>query len=73
MPKLPSFTPKKLLVRFKKMGFIQDHTTGSHVILFHPRTGRRAVVPMHISDIKKGTLLAILRESQISRDELLSA
>jgi len=36
------------------------------VILYHPKDKRRAVIPLHLKDIKKGTLLAILRESGIS-------
>lgn len=73
MPKLPSFTPKQLIKRLKNLGFVQDHTTGSHIIFYHPKTGNRAVVPYHLRDIPKGTLLSLIREARISRDELLHA
>lgn len=73
MPKLPSMTPKRLLKKLQAMGFEKDHITGSHIILYHPQTKRRAVVPHHLADIPKGTLSSILREASISRDELLSA
>jgi len=33
---------------------------------------RRAVVPYHLGDLPPGTLHAILKEANISRDELLS-
>jgi len=71
MPKLPPLTPKKLLVKLKKIGFVIDHTTGSHIILYNLKTKRRAVVPQHLSDIPKGTLLSILREAGITREEIL--
>jgi len=71
MPKLPSITPKKVIKKLKNLGFIQDHITGSHVIMYHPKTQKRAVVPYHLKDIRKGTLLSILKESNISRQEFL--
>jgi len=71
MPKLPAFTPKKLIQRLKKLGFEIDHTTGSHVVMYHHASKRRAIVPYHLKDIKKGTLSSLLREADINRDELL--
>jgi predicted RNA binding protein YcfA (HicA-like mRNA interferase family) len=73
MPKLPQFTSKQLIKRLKNLGFLEDHTSGSHIILYHPQTGNRAVVPFHLKDIPKGTLLSLLREARISRDEILHA
>jgi predicted RNA binding protein YcfA (HicA-like mRNA interferase family) len=71
MPKLPPMTPKKLLKKLHVLGFEIDHTTGSHSILYHPQTKRRAVVPNHLKDIPKGTVSSILREAGITREELL--
>jgi mRNA interferase HicA len=73
MPKLPVAKSKEVISKLKNLGFVQDHITGSHVILYHPITKRRAVVPFHQKDIKKGTLSSILRESQISKEEFLKA
>ncbi|MBI5621088.1 type II toxin-antitoxin system HicA family toxin [Candidatus Gottesmanbacteria bacterium] len=73
MPKLPSFTPRQIIERLKNLGFIEDHTTGSHITFYHPKTGNRAVVPFHLKDIPKGTLLSLIGEARISRDELLHA
>lgn len=71
MSKLPSLTPKQILQRFKKLGFAEDHRTGGHIILYNPETKKRAVIPYHLKDVPKGTLVAILRESGISRKEFL--
>jgi predicted RNA binding protein YcfA (HicA-like mRNA interferase family) len=71
MPKLPVLKPKEVIKRFEKLGFIIDRQSGSHVILYRQKDKRRAVIPLHLKDIKKGTLLAILRESGISRDDFL--
>ena len=71
MPKLPSLTPKKVIKKLKKLGFVQDHISGSHIVMYHPQTKRRAVIPCHLKDIPKGTLLSLLREANISRQEFL--
>jgi len=68
MPKLPVLKPKELIKRFDKLGFVKDHQTGSHYLVDDKK---RAVVPYHIKELPKGTLMAILRESGISREEIL--
>lgn len=71
MSKLPIFTPRQVIARYKKLGFAEDHKTGSHLIMYHPVTKKRAVIPYHLRDLPKGTLAAILRESGVSRKEFL--
>lgn len=73
MPKLPSLKPRKIVQKLEKLGFIKHHQVGSHLTMKHAKTNKRAVVPMHLRDIPKGTLLSILREADIERDEFLKA
>lgn len=73
MPKLPAISPKDVIKKLKKLGFVKDHQTGSHIVFYHQETDRRTVVPYHLGDIKKGTLSALLREAGIDRDEFLAA
>ncbi|RLI76891.1 hypothetical protein DRP07_12705 [Archaeoglobales archaeon] len=56
----------------KKKGFVLDRVKGSHHIYYHPETRRRVVVPLHKKDLPKGTLLEILKQAGISKDELKS-
>ena len=65
MPKLSSFTPKKLIALLEEYGFVRDHITGSHYIMYHQAKSTRVVVPYHTKDIPKGTLLAIIKASGI--------
>ena len=51
-------------------GFIVDHTSGSHVVYYHPETTRRVVVPFHRRDIPRGTLLAILKQAALNKGDL---
>jgi predicted RNA binding protein YcfA (HicA-like mRNA interferase family) len=70
MPKLPSLTPKKVIKILEARGFVLDRVRGSHHIYYHPETKQRAVVPVHKDDLPIGTLLSILRQAGIERDEL---
>lgn len=72
MPKLPSLTPQKIIKVLEKKGFILDRTKGSHHIYYHPETKRKVIVPLHKKDLPKGTLLEILRQAGISKEELIN-
>ena len=69
MPKLPVVATKKLVKALEKIGFYQDRSRGSHLVMIN-RDGRRTIIPMHGGDIPSGTLLAILKDLNISKEEL---
>jgi len=69
MPKLPSLSSKKLIEVLKSFGFKLDHSTGSHFIFYNPKTKKRAVVPYHLKDLPKGTIMSILKEAGITKKE----
>jgi predicted RNA binding protein YcfA (HicA-like mRNA interferase family) len=71
MPKLPSVKPRELIKIFEKKGYIVDRQKGSHVILFHPASKRRLTIPMHMKDVPNGTLLAIVKQSGLTKDEFV--
>ncbi len=71
MPKLPSYKPRDVVKKLIKLGFVKHHQVGSHLTMKHPLTKKRAVVPMHLKDIKKGTLLSLLHESGVGREEFM--
>lgn len=70
MPKLPILTAKDLLAILYKKGFQVDHATGSHFILRNPANLRRVTVPFHRKDLPRGTVMAILRQAGLSKDDL---
>ena len=70
MPKIPVLTSQKVIRILKRHGFILDRVKGSHHIYFHPETRKRAVVPVHKKDLPRGTLLEILKQAGIERDDL---
>ena len=70
MGKLPALKPKDVVKTLKKFGFEIKRQTGSHARLIHP-DGRATTVALHRRDLPKGTLRAILRQSEISLEEFL--
>lgn len=71
MPKLPSLNPREVVKKLKKLGFVRHHQVGSHLTMKRQETKRRAVIPLHLKDIKKGTLVSLLREAGIEKDDFL--
>jgi predicted RNA binding protein YcfA (HicA-like mRNA interferase family) len=73
MTDLPSVNAARLLRALQRAGFFVHHTTGSHYVLKHPdRPAVRIVVPFHGSaDVKRGILRAILRQADLSADDLI--
>ena len=71
MSKIPSLKPRELIRKFEKIGYIIDRQKGSHIILYNSNDGRRLTIPLHIRDIPKGTLLSIIKQSGLNKEEFL--
>ena len=70
MSTLPALTGRQLIRALRKIGFEVFRTKGSHHFLRHP-DGRCTVVPVHRGEtIGRGLLAQILRDCEITRDEL---
>jgi len=70
MSTFPSITGLRLIRTLKKQGFEQIRSRGSHRFLRHS-DGRCTVVPVHKGEaIGRGLLAQILRNCEMSREEL---
>lgn len=70
MNKLPVVSGQDVIRALKKVGYVADHQTGSHIILRqrqHPH--RRLTVPDH-TELAKGTLRSIIRQAGLTVEEL---
>jgi predicted RNA binding protein YcfA (HicA-like mRNA interferase family) len=64
-------SPKYLIKLLEAHGFIFKRAKGSHQVYYKPITNTTVIVPIHGGkDIKKGTLLAILKQAGIDKNEL---
>jgi predicted RNA binding protein YcfA (HicA-like mRNA interferase family) len=71
MSRVPSVKPRELVNALKRRGFEEHHQKGSHLYLRHPETRHSVSVPIHSSDLPRGTLFAILKQAGLTADELL--
>ena len=71
MPHLPILRARELIDALQKSGFIIVRQKGSHIRLRHP-DGRVVTVPVHSGqDIGRGLLRKILRDADLSIEDLL--
>jgi predicted RNA binding protein YcfA (HicA-like mRNA interferase family) len=72
MSKLPSLTARKVVRALTRAGFVEDRQRGSHLIMIHPETKPRTVVPVHPGrTIKESLLRAIVRDANLSVDQFI--
>lgn len=70
MTSFPSVTGKELLLALKKAGFSLVRVKGSHHFMQHA-DGRSTVVPVHAGEtIGPGLISKILRDCELSREQL---
>jgi predicted RNA binding protein YcfA (HicA-like mRNA interferase family) len=68
--KLPRLTAKELIRVLERKGWELDRSRGSHHIYVHPATRRTLTVPVVRRVMSIGTLSRLLKDADISRDEL---
>lgn len=69
MIKLAEVKPKNLARALVKLGFSSHPGKGSHIIFFK-NDGKQTSLPMHPKPIGKGLLAKILKQLNISREEI---
>ncbi len=72
MQKLPRISGKEVIKIFAKKGFTPARQKGNHIILTRQTTtGKESVVVPNHQEIDKGTLLEIIRQSGMTKEEFL--
>lgn len=72
MARLPRLSGKEVIKALEKDGFVSVRQRGSHVFMTKKTSEGKmmTVVPMH-KEIDTGTLLEIIRQSKLTRDQFL--
>ena len=72
MPRLPVLSGHKVIKALSKAGWEHKRTRGSHAVLAKIIDGNKValVVPLH-KEIDKGTLIEIIRQARLKREEFL--
>ena len=75
MPKLPSLSSRQIIHALRRAGFVEapDRGKGSHRAFYRvDAAGRvRLVIVPQGKDVPRGTLMAILEQAGLGRDEFL--
>ena len=71
MSQLPRLSGRELVKVLCKVGFVVKRQQGSHIVLRRENPWAQSVVPDH-KELDRGTLRAILRQTRITVQELLS-
>jgi predicted RNA binding protein YcfA (HicA-like mRNA interferase family) len=71
--RLPALTAKQVIRALERAGFFIERSSGSHHLLVHRDDPRRRVTVAYdgSKDVPRGTLSNILRQAQLTVDELL--
>jgi predicted RNA binding protein YcfA (HicA-like mRNA interferase family) len=70
MPPVPSLPGERVVRALERAGFVLARVSGSHHVMRHPG-GRGTTVPVHHGrDLAKGTLRAILADTDLAVEEL---
>lgn len=70
MTKLPQVKPKEIIKALERLGFVRTRTTGSHIRL-KDSNGNFVTIAFHNRTLAKGILKSILRQADITAEELL--
>ncbi len=62
------FTPREVIAKLKRAGFVEVRQTGSHLFLRHS-DGRLTFVAMHRGDIPQGTMRKILKQANLTEEQ----
>ena len=67
--RLPAITSRQMVRALQRAGFDVWHQTGSHLVLRHPGTNRKVTVPVHNRDLRRGLMMAIVRQAGLTPSE----
>lgn len=71
MSKLPALTSQDVIRMVTKKGYILERVKGSHYLYYNPKSNKRVTIPFHKKDLPKGTLIEILKQVGITREEII--
>jgi predicted RNA binding protein YcfA (HicA-like mRNA interferase family) len=71
--RLPALKAKEVIRALERGGFVVSRTSGSHCRLIHSNDpARNVTVPVHNSDLKRGTLRSIIAQAGLTVSEFIA-
>ena len=70
--RLPTLTARQVIRALERAGFVVSRTSGSHCRLINPgNPTRKVTVPVHSTDLKRGTLRSIISQAGLTVAEFI--
>lgn len=66
--RLGSYRPREVIRKLLRAGFHRHHQTGSHLYLTSS-DGRLVTVAVHARELKRGVLMAILKQARLTPEQ----
>jgi len=71
-PRLPTLTARQVIRALERAGYVVSRTSGSHCRLIDPgNPARKVTVPVHSTDLKRGTLRSIISQAGLTVAEFI--
>jgi len=71
--RLPSLRAREVIRALERAGFVVSRISGSHCRLIHAADpARKVTVPIHTTDIKRGTLRGIISQAGLGVEAFLA-
>ena len=70
MARLPVLSAREVIRALTRLGFAVVRQSGSHIHLWHDEKRVLVTVPNH-PELAKGTLLSVLKQARLTREEFL--
>ena len=68
---MASFKPKEVVSILQKLGFVKKRQTGSHLVMYHPKSQIVISVPIHSKDVRKGLMKGIIKHANSTEEEFI--
>jgi len=72
LPRLPIVSAKEAIKALEHLGFQIYRQTGSHIHLWNEERNLVVTVPNH-PELAKGTLLSIMKQARLDKEQFISA
>jgi predicted RNA binding protein YcfA (HicA-like mRNA interferase family) len=72
LPRLPVISAKEAIKALEHFGFRVYRQTGSHIHLWNEERNLVVTVPNH-PELAKGTLLSIMKQARLEREDFIDA
>ncbi len=69
--RLPAIKPREVVSTLEKAGWYVHRQRGSHLIMHKADSSNLIVIPLHTSDLPRGTLRGIINDAELTVEQFI--